>query len=77
MEAQIGYIENVVKKADAIHKGNKAATTIQSAFRNKKALKEVATKYVDKQQSDMLKTMEDQLGYIENVVKKADDTQKQ
>ena len=55
----------------------RAATKIQSAFRNKKALKEVATKYVDKQQSDMLKTMEDQLGYIENVVKKADDTQKQ
>ena len=39
MEAQIGYIENVVKKADTIHKENKAATTIQSALRNKLARK--------------------------------------
>ena len=35
MEAQVGYIENVVKKADEIHKQNKAATTLNNAFRNK------------------------------------------
>jgi hypothetical protein len=39
MEAQVGYIENVVKKADEIHKQNKAATTLNNAFRNKIARK--------------------------------------
>jgi hypothetical protein len=49
MEAQIGYIENVVKKADTIHKENKAATTIQSAIRNKKAVKEFSDAYLENQ----------------------------
>jgi hypothetical protein len=40
MEAQVGYIENVVKKADGIQKQNKAISTLSNAIKLRKARKE-------------------------------------
>jgi hypothetical protein len=40
MEAQVGYIENVVKKADGIQNQNKAISTLSNAIKLRKARKE-------------------------------------
>jgi hypothetical protein len=47
LEAQIGYIENVVRKADETNK-QKAATKIQSAIRNRKAINTFADMHVER-----------------------------